>query len=313
MPFISPQLIELAARRHGALTRLELIEDGLSNNVIRRFVADGTLCRLHDGVYRSPLAPLTFELRCAAACLADPYVTVTGRAAARLWCFRHVPNVDHPILTAAHDRTPLSNGVVVRRTNRLLPEDIVHRDDAIRVTSPPRAWFDCARDLGDEPFEMLTEWVIDEHASVPTLWRTVRRLDQRGRPGLGLVKRVLSQRPAWQKPAGSGLEHRFLAALERAGLPVLVRQHPIVLRDGSVVHPDGALPDVKWAVEIDHVTWHGGRLDAQYDKSRDRKLRRIGWQVERVTDADLRDDQAGTVAEIVELYHLRIAQLNAPR
>lgn len=310
MAFISQQLVDDANRRHGAITRLDLIADGITDNVIRRFVTEGALCRIHPGVYRSPLSPLSFELRCAAACLADPEVVVTGPAAARLWEFRHVPTVDYPILTASHDRTPLSNGVVIRRTNQLSPEDIVRRDDGIRVTSPPRAWFDCAQDLDDERFEMLTEWVIDKHTSVPTLWRVVRRLDQRGRPGLGLVKRVLSQRPAWQKPAGSFLELRFLKSLERAGLPTLVRQYPIRLRDGSVIHPDGAIPDVKWAVEVDHVTWHGGRFDAQYDKGRDRKVRRIGWQVERVTDADLRADYGGTVTEIADLYHLRRDQID---
>lgn len=305
MPFLSPQLVERAAQRHGAITALELVEDGLSSNIIRRFVREGMLCRIHHGVYRSALSPLTFELRCAAACMADPGVIVTGPAAARLWQFRHVPTVDHAVLTAAHDRTPLSNGVVIRRTNQLSAEDIVQRIDAIRVASPPRAWFDCARDLDDSAFEMLTEWVLDHHASIPTLWRTIRRLDQRGRPGLGRAKRVLSQRPMWQKPADSRLEMRFLTSLERAGLPTLVRQHPIVLLDGSVVHPDGAVPDVKWAVEVDHVTWHGGRFDTQYDKTRDRKLRRIGWQVERATDADLRADYSGTVAEIVDLFELR--------
>ena len=36
--------------------------------------------------------------------------------------------------------------------------------DGIRVASPPRVWFDCGRDLDDERFERLTEWVLDHHA-----------------------------------------------------------------------------------------------------------------------------------------------------
>jgi very-short-patch-repair endonuclease len=77
------------------------------------------------------------------------------------------------------------------------------------------------------------------------------------------------------------------------------------LPDGSVIHPDGALPDLRWAVEVDHVTWHGGRFDAQYDKERDRLLRKIGWQVERVTDQELHDDFSGTISGVVEMYQLR--------
>lgn len=38
---------------------------------------------------------------------------------------------------------------------------------------------------------------------------------------------------------------------------------------------------------------------------RDRGLRRLGWQVDRVTDQELTDDFDGTIAELVELYHLR--------
>jgi very-short-patch-repair endonuclease len=62
---------------------------------------------------------------------------------------------------------------------------------------------------------------------------------------------------------------------------------------------------LKWAVEIDHVTWHGGRIDAQDDKARDRALRRIGWQVDRVTDEDVRLRFEATIDELVELVELR--------
>jgi very-short-patch-repair endonuclease len=78
-----------------------------------------------------------------------------------------------------------------------------------------------------------------------------------------------------------------------------------------VIHPDGAIPDIRWAIEIDHVTWHGGRLDAQRDKGRDRQLRRIGWQVDRVTDQEVRDDFAGVITELVELVTLRRRELAA--
>ena len=272
------------AARHGIVTRREILGAGISDDHLRRAVSGGALQRLHRGVYRVAAAPLTFEARCAAACLADDEAVVTGTAAGRLWQFRHVWRPEQPIVAVRHNRSPLNRGVLVRRTNVLEPSDWVARDDGIRVASPPRAWFDCARDLDDDRFERLTEWVIDHHASVPTLWEMRARLNAGGRPGLARVNRVLSQRATWQKPAGSGLELRVLKALEARGVRNLVRQHPIRLADGSVVHPDGALPGIKWAVEIDHVTWHGGRSDAQRDKGRDRHLRRVGWQIDRVTD-----------------------------
>ncbi len=311
MPSLSRSLSQTVAARHGAVTKPQLLADGLSEHSIRRLVGSGTLITVHQHVYRMSTSPDSFEFRCAAACLADPNLVVTGIAAGRLWEFRHIPTTDLPIVLIEHFRTSLSAGVIVRRTNRLSDEDIVRRPDGIQLASPPRTWFDCSRDVDDEHFERLTEWVLDKHSKAPTLWRTLRRLDQQGRPGLARAKKVLSRRPNWQKPAGSGLELRVLGALERAGVPPLTRQHAIRLNNGAVVHPDGSLPGLRWAVEVDHVTWHGGRFDAQYDKARDRQLRRIGWSVERVIDAELRDDFRGTVFELAEMYRLRLASFAA--
>ena len=53
------------------------------------------------------------------------------------------------------------------------------------------------------------------------------------------------------------------------------------------LHLDGADRGRRFGVEVDHVTWHGGRLAAQRDKWRDRQLMRIDWVVARVTDEDL--------------------------
>ena len=301
MPHLSPPLAHSVSHRHGVVTLEQLIADGLSTNTLRRLVTLGVLVRIHNAVYRLATSPDTFESRCAAACMADQSAVITGAAAAKFWAFRHVHRVEQPIVLVEHDRWPLSGAVLIRRTNVLEPEDWVLRNDGIRLATPTRAWFDCARDLSDTKFEMLTEWVLDHHASVPTLWRTRRRLNHQGRPGLARVNRVLSQRATWQRPAGSGLELRVLNALTERGVKGLICQHPIRLPDGVLIHPDGALPDIKWAVEVDHVTWHGGRLDAQRDKGRDRKLRRVGWQVDRVTDVELEQSFDATIDELVEL------------
>ncbi len=292
------------ARCHGVVTRTQLLNDGATDRQIRTMITAGGLIAVHRGVYRVATSADTFEMRCAAACAADDSLIVTGSAAAHFWKFRHLRAPVRPIVLCAHDRHPLATGATVRRSNVIDADDRVQRPDGIVVASPPRTWFDCARDVDDERFEAITEWVLDHHTSMPTLWRTVRRLDARGRPGLARVRRVVSQRSAWQKPAGSQLELRVLKALRRAGVPELVRQHPLRLPNNVVIHPDGADPSVRWAIEIDHVTWHGGRLDAQRDKSRDRGLRRIGWQVERVTDQELNAGFGAVIAELAELYHL---------
>lgn len=307
MPQFSPALAAAIAGTHGIVTLDQMVADGTSVNQVRRLVTAGVLIRCHDGVYRVATSADTFESRCAAACAAAPGVVVSGPAAARLWQFRHVWRPEQPIVLAPPAAHPLSGPTVVHRTNLLDATDSVLRPDGIRLATPPRAWFDCANDVDDDRFERLTEWVLDKHASVPTLWAMRRRMAGRGRRGLARVNRVLSKRSAWQKPADSGLELIMFNALTRRGIRGLVRQYAIKLPDGIVIHADAALPEIRWALEVDHVTWHGGRLDAQHDKARDRQLRRIGWQVDRVTDVEVTTALPATIDELVELIALRRA------
>lgn len=305
MTHFSPNLSETIAHHWGVVTTDQLLADSITPDGVRGLVRRGFLLRMHSGVYRVATSRDCFEARCAAASLADSQAVVTGLAAARLWQFRHTPIRGVPEVLVDHDRRPLTIGIQVRRTNVLEDEDIVRRGDGIRLASPPRTWFDCATHVDDARFEKITEWVLDRHVGIPMLWRTTRRLAGRGRPGLARVRRVMSLRGDWQRPAGSGLEVDVCRALEARGVGPLVRQYPLRLVNGTVIHPDVAIPDLKWAVEVDHVTWHGGRFDAQRDKARDRQARRIGWQVERVTDQELRESFDACIDELAELFHLR--------
>jgi very-short-patch-repair endonuclease len=306
----SRALASTIATRHGIVTRDELLADGHSRSSIRWQLEHGVLVPVHKGVFRLTTSPDTFEARCAAACLADPAAIITGVAAARLWGFRHTWQPEIPHVLIRHGVTSITKGVILRRSNVIDITDRVDRSDGIAIASPPRTWFDCARDIDDARFERLTEWVLDRHSSLPTLWNTARRLRAPGRPGSARVKRVMSQRDDWQKPADSGLELRVLQALEARGI-VLVRQFPLTLGTGVVIHTDGADPTIKWALEVDHVTWHGGRLDAQRDKTRDREARLLGWQVERVTDQELAEDFDAAIDQLVRLYHQRRAAMTA--
>ncbi len=302
---LSRPLAEEIARHHGVVTVARLAADGITNNSIRSLITAGSLVRVHKGVVRLATAPDSLESRCTAACLADPSAVISGPSGAYLWNFRHVFRASLPDVLVEHDRTPLSRGVRLRRTNILPPTHIVQRNDGIRLASPPRTWFDCGRDVDDERFERLTEWVIDHHSTVPTLWAMAQAMSTRGRPGAARVNRVLSQRSTWQRPAGSGIELDVINALRRRGVDPLVQQYALRLPNGMVIHPDGADPVAQWAVEVDHVTWHGGRFDAQRDKGRDRNARRIGWQVDRVTDLELKENFAVAIEELYELWLLR--------
>ena len=110
-------------------------------------------------------SPDTFESRCVAACLADP---TGGHHRPRRGAIVGIPprspmrsagGARRPRPYAPHVVVSCSAGPIV-----LDPHEVVVRPDGIRLASPPRAWFDCARDLDDARFERLTEWVLDHHA-----------------------------------------------------------------------------------------------------------------------------------------------------
>jgi len=301
MSFISPALNRYFADHYGIADRATLVNFNLSEFELERLVRHGSLLPVHRGVYRTTAHPETYLGRCLAACLADPELAIGGPSAARLWGFKHTGQPRELYAVVSHNRTPVCRGVILRRSNVLCPDDSLLREDGIRLTTPERTWFDRARDMRDEWFEALTEHVIDDHCSVPTLWKTTRRLSARGRPGSSRVNRVLSKRAAWQKATDSTLEYQVLAALELRGIQ-LVRQFRLDLPNGSVIHLDGADPETRWGVEIDHVTWHGGRRKAQDDKIRDRNARRMGWQVDRVTDIEWAADPKTVINELCDLH-----------
>lgn len=140
---------------------------------------------------------------------------------------------------------------------------------------------------------------------MPTIHATGRRLIHPARPGSARFARVVASRPAWLKPADSDLEVLLFDALRRAGVPGMVRQHRLELPGGWAIHADIAVPTLRWAVPVDHVTWHGGRIDAQRDKENDRQAGLLGWQVNRVTDDDVARRLAIVTAELVQLFERR--------
>jgi hypothetical protein len=102
--------------------------------------------------------------------------------------------------------------------------------------------------------------------------------------------------------ADSHLEVVLFDALREAGVDGLVRQFPVVLPGAIEIHADVAVPSLRWLIPIDHVWWHGGRLDAQRDKQTDRRARMEGWHVDRVTDDDIEHHLDALVVELLAIH-----------
>jgi very-short-patch-repair endonuclease len=298
---LTPAVSSWLASHHGVIKTADLYRLGVTPRQLERLLRSKVLIGYVRGVFRLAGAPQTTEQAMALACAVGPDVVVSHVSAGRVWGFRRLGGDQRlHVMTKgpAHRTIPEA---VMHRCHRISAGDVVERPDGVRITSPPRTCFDLASVLSDERLESVIEQVInDGKATLPTLFSTGHRLGERGRKGSARYRRVLHRRPAWLKPVDSDLELQLERALVAAGLPRPLRQHPLQLPTGEIIHPDFYWPDEREIVEVDHVTWHGGQA-AAYDKRRDRRVRRLGIGTTRVTDIDIRDDMATVVADIGRL------------
>jgi very-short-patch-repair endonuclease len=291
------QLIALARHRSGLVTAKELTEHRVVGRTRQEMFETGTLVTVHRGVYRLSSHPETFHQRCHAACLAAPNASISGPTAGRLWQLRKVYTDEIHVIArhAIH-----LEGVTAHRTDLLGPGDSIVRN-GIRTLRPARLLCDLASHLDESNLESVLEQMLDRGMlSIQSARSAAKRFVAPGRPGSLRIGRVLDGRADWLKPADSDLELRVWRSLSARGIR-LGRQHPVLLDSGVTVHLDLAAPEILFAVEVDHVTWHGGRLDAQRDKRRDRELARLGWTVVRVTDEDIRVRFDETINELVDI------------
>ena len=131
---------------------------------------------------------------------------------------------------------------------------------------------------------------------------------QSGKKGVIRMERWLEKTTFRRKPSHSGLELDFVEMIEKVGLPTPVRQHPLTLPSGELIHLDLAWPDVRLAIEPGHSWWHGGDLRQRQDQARDRACGLLGWHVHRY-DEDSTRDPAATARELLALYRRRVAEL----
>jgi hypothetical protein len=109
------------------------------------------------------------------------------------------------------------------------------------------------------------------------------------------------------RPSQSEFEREVIRALEGAGLPEPVRQHPVALLSQETVHLDIAWPEVLLGVEPGHSWWHGGDLKQRADQNRDRACAVVGWLVMRL-DEYAKRNLSRVAGEVAATYRLRRRQ-----
>jgi len=265
---IDAEVAALAAAQHGVVGRPQLTQLGLTARMIDHLLARCRLHSIHRGVYAVGHPRLTRRGRWMAAVLASgDGAVLSHRSAAALWGLVQSDRVE--VTTPKRGRRRA--GVTIRWSE--LPRDETTTRDGIPVTTVSRTLFDLAA-----------------VAAPATLRRAARSAEaQRLGDGLSLAD-LLARHPRRPGAAAlrdlafdgrvvrSELEERFLAFLDRAGLP----------RPATNVQVCGYECDCVWfaervIVELDGRAGHHGALAFEEDRERDRVLSAAGWRPVRVT------------------------------
>jgi very-short-patch-repair endonuclease len=271
-----------AERQHGVIATAQLYWLGLTETQVRTRAANGTLHRVHRGVYAVGHRALTRKSFWMAAVLACGRGAILSHGdAAELWEMRRPSSggangspIDVAVPSGGAGRT--RRGLTVHRLRTLRDEETT-TEDGIPVTSPARTLLDLATAL---PRRQL-ERAIDEADRL----RRCNEQDLIGilaahehQPGAGVLRAVLGQHRVGSTATRSELEERFLALCLKRRLPPPAVNVPVL---DYVV--DFLWQEVDLVVEVDGRATHGTRRAFQADRDRDGRLAVAGYRVLRFT------------------------------
>jgi hypothetical protein len=273
--------------------RWQLHEIGLSERLIRTRVSHGGLIRIHRGVYAVGHRALTIESWWMAAVLANgPRAVLSHRSAGQLWGLYPRSEIKPEVTAPGSKKT--KPGIVVHRS--AVPADEVGRMWGIPVTSVARTMFDLAGTLREREVERAwNEMEVRDYRlrlSVPDL---IERYP--GRKGTLLLARLASGKA---EPVGitrSELEERFLALIDRFGLPRPRMNAHLAIRD-RFYEIDCLWEDRKVAIELDGGAAHRTRGAFEKDRERDRILTADGYATARLTWHQITETPAEVAADL---------------
>lgn len=292
-------------RQLGYITGQQLVELGVTERQRQRLETQGVLERVGRALYWVPGMPRSLESRAVEICLQHPDGFVTGVAAGVLLGMRQMPHTFGIEFCVKHGSRFSGAAHVVLRQSTLIPVEHVRvLDSGVRIASYKRLAFDLAARLSPTALSSVVEQMIQRgNVTLDELFEVSALMWSAHRPGSTAFNRMLLRRHSGAAPE-SHPELLVLQGLLERNVPVRP-QEQLMLASGRRIRIDMAVPEVKWAVEVDiHPSHHGFEGSAR-DKQRDRELHRVGWQIERVTSIDF-DVLGATLDELAELYRARV-------
>ena len=184
-------------------------------------------------------------------------------------------------------------GIRIREAAIAPDEHTVHA--GIPVTTVARTLLDLAAVLDRHALNRALERA--EALRLSDLTPLVALIERHpGRRGTANLKATMKEglRPAVTK---SELERRFLAFVERAGVP-RPRTNLWLRIGGDWLEVDCAWPEQRVIVELDSRAYHQTTAAFERDRRRDRKVQAAGWRPIRITDRALRQERDALVADV---------------
>lgn len=293
------RVFALAKRQHGVVTRRQLVQAGVSDEVVSARTARGEFTRLHRGVFRiGPIAaPRAQEL---AACLAcGPGAFVGRRSAAVLWQELPPDDPTRPVDILLRGGIRKHPGIHVRRAASLHSDEVTELD-GIPITTPARTILDLAATTSPRELERaLAQALARRLTTTGELGKLLGRA--RGRRGTAVLRAWLEgQGPALTR---SEAEERLLTLIRKARLA-----EPEVN-----VRVSGFEVDFYWrahrlVAEVDGFAFHAAAEPFENDRRRDFALASSGISVVRVTWKRLVKEPEVVLGQLAQALGARAAR-----
>lgn len=281
---VNPSLIaKVADRQHGRITIEQLRRAGVNGDRITRWLAEGRLRRVHQGVYAlGHLAPSTLGDYMAAV-LAGGEAVCLSHAPAAYVCkiIRGTP--PPPEITIPPHACRRRPGITIHRA--ALQRGDVFEVDGIPVTSIPRVLLDLAPRLASHELTRACHEAWVHHRTRPEHIEACIARSPR-KPGIAKLRAALGAPVTL-----SELERAFVRLLAMHDLP---RPRTNIDRSGDKV--DCHWPDRDLTIELLSYGFHATRHAFETDVARRRRSRHIAY-----TWGDVTERAAQTAAEVAQL------------
>jgi very-short-patch-repair endonuclease len=269
-------LMSLASRQHGVVTRTQLLQAGVSGDVVDRRVRARRLRAVHRGVYLVGPVHAAHAREMAAVLACNNGAVLNHWNAGILWQCCRREDVAGPVDVSATRGDHFRRPGIRFHLLRTLRADEVTQLGGIPLTTVGRTVYDLASVADQRALERIVAEAFDlgitnraELLSLLPRWS--------GRRG-AIRLRALLDRDEDLAATRSRAEEDFLALIQKGELPA-----PAVNTTIGGHRVDFYWRAERFVVEIDGVAFHSSRRKFESDRRRDAELAAAGLRVVRVT------------------------------